>query len=169
MATASSPHNATTNGVVQPSQVAQFELAHPSQREQDREHLARLGKKQVLKVRFNSSGINAKADSRTAQIWLHIHAGFQFYSHGHLGRCSCVCFGSVVRFKSSLICDQGYSSKVSASVSMLCTRVSSITLLMSCSGGPAGLIYGFLFIWAGTICVFLSLGELASMYSYVDQ
>jgi len=64
------------------------------------------------------------------------------------------------------MCDQGYSSKVSASVSMLYKRISRTTLLISCSGGPAGLVYGFLFIWAGTICVFLSLGELASMYKH---
>jgi len=31
------------------------------------------------------------------------------------------------------------------------------------SGGPAGLIYGFIFVWAGILCVYMTLGELASM------
>ena len=35
------------------------------------------------------------------------------------------------------------------------------------SGGPAGLIYGFIIVWAGTAAVFASLSELASMYGQV--
>ena len=31
------------------------------------------------------------------------------------------------------------------------------------SGGPAGLIYGFLFVWLGTLAIFSTIGELASM------
>jgi hypothetical protein len=31
------------------------------------------------------------------------------------------------------------------------------------SGGPAGAVYGFLFVWLGTACVFAVLSELASM------
>jgi len=31
------------------------------------------------------------------------------------------------------------------------------------SGGPAGLVYGFLVVWAGTLATFISLAELASM------
>ena len=31
------------------------------------------------------------------------------------------------------------------------------------SGGPAGFVYGFLFVWAGTLATYASLGELASM------
>ena len=36
------------------------------------------------------------------------------------------------------------------------------------SGGPAGLLYGFIVVWAGTAAVFASLSELASMYAYID-
>lgn len=36
------------------------------------------------------------------------------------------------------------------------------------SGGPAGLIYGFILVWAGTAAVFASLSELASMYAQVN-
>lgn len=32
----------------------------------------------------------------------------------------------------------------------------------SCSGGPAGLIYGFILIWLGNFSVFICIGELAS-------
>lgn len=35
----------------------------------------------------------------------------------------------------------------------------------ACSGGPAGLLYGFIIVWAGTAAVFASLSELASMYA----
>ena len=31
------------------------------------------------------------------------------------------------------------------------------------SGGPAGVIYGYLAVWLGTMAVFASLSELASM------
>lgn len=33
------------------------------------------------------------------------------------------------------------------------------------SGGPAGLLYGFIIVWAGTAAVFVTLSELASMYA----
>lgn len=33
------------------------------------------------------------------------------------------------------------------------------------SGGPAGLVYGFLVACVGTLSVFTTLGELASMYA----
>jgi len=36
------------------------------------------------------------------------------------------------------------------------------------SGGPAGLIYGFIIVWAGTAAIFASLSELASMYVFND-
>ena len=35
------------------------------------------------------------------------------------------------------------------------------------SGGPAGLVYGFIIAWAGTSAVFASLSELASMYAQI--
>ena len=37
----------------------------------------------------------------------------------------------------------------------------------SISGGPAGLVYGFLFVWVGVLCVFTTLSELVSMYTSV--
>ena len=35
--------------------------------------------------------------------------------------------------------------------------------MISDSGGPAGFVYGFLFVWVGTLATYASLGELASM------
>ena len=32
------------------------------------------------------------------------------------------------------------------------------------SGGPAGVIYSFILVWAGNLATFASLAELASMY-----
>ena len=31
------------------------------------------------------------------------------------------------------------------------------------SGGPAGLIYGYLFVWAGSLATYAGLAELASL------
>ena len=31
------------------------------------------------------------------------------------------------------------------------------------SGGPAGVIYGYFFVWLGTLAVFLTLSEATSM------
>ena len=36
------------------------------------------------------------------------------------------------------------------------------------SGGPAGLLYGFIVVWAGTAAVFTTLSELASMYAQLN-
>jgi amino acid permease len=35
------------------------------------------------------------------------------------------------------------------------------------SGGPAGAVYGFIFVWAGVAATFVVLSELASMYEAV--
>lgn len=32
------------------------------------------------------------------------------------------------------------------------------------SGGPVGLVYGYILVWRGTAFIFATLGELASMY-----
>ncbi|KAL8866154.1 MAG: hypothetical protein Q9174_006465 [Haloplaca sp. 1 TL-2023] len=42
-------------------------------------------------------------------------------------------------------------------------RLGKKQVLKETSGGPAGLIYGFIFVWIGTLCAFTTLGELASM------
>jgi len=39
----------------------------------------------------------------------------------------------------------------------------AIMLTFDSSGGPAGLIYGFLLAWSGTLSVFITMGELSSM------
>lgn len=35
------------------------------------------------------------------------------------------------------------------------------------SGGPAGAVYGFIFVWAGVAATFVVLSELASMYETI--
>lgn len=44
---------------------------------------------------------------------------------------------------------------------MIDTTVLTVRLA---SGGPAGAVYGFLFVWAGVAATFVVLSELASMY-----
>ena len=38
-----------------------------------------------------------------------------------------------------------------------------LTDMMILSGGPAGLVYGFLLVWVGVLALFITLSELASM------
>ena len=40
----------------------------------------------------------------------------------------------------------------------------SENILTLLSGGPAGVIWGFLIVWAGTLSTFTVIAELASMY-----
>ncbi|KAL8668430.1 MAG: hypothetical protein Q9168_006936 [Polycauliona sp. 1 TL-2023] len=89
----------------------QIELEHQSSYDRDRDELARLGKKQVLKRNF------------------------------------------------------GFMSMLGFSCTIMVTWEGMLVLFLAGyqNGGPAGLIYGFLFVWAGTLCVFTTLGELASM------
>ncbi|KAL8750575.1 MAG: hypothetical protein Q9199_006981 [Rusavskia elegans] len=100
----------------------QIELEHQSSYDRDRDELARLGKKQVLKVRGRKTTNGHDTDHDVAEFRLHVNAWVLLYHHGNMG---------------------GHVGKS--------------------SGGPAGLIYGFLFVWVGTLCVFTTLGELASM------
>ncbi|KAI4267972.1 MAG: hypothetical protein L6R38_008013 [Xanthoria sp. 2 TBL-2021] len=89
----------------------QIELEHQSSYDRDRDELARLGKKQVLKRNF------------------------------------------------------GFMSMLGFSCTIMVTWEGMLVLFLAGyqNGGPAGLIYGFLFVWVGTLCVFTTLGELASM------
>ena len=48
---------------------------------------------------------------------------------------------------------------------MLMAGTSSSTLFNALeNGGPAGLIYGYLFVWCGAILQALVMAEMASMY-----
>lgn len=51
----------------------------------------------------------------------------------------------------------------SAWIKMLITIISSFQIGLK-NGGPAGLIYGFLFSWAGTTLQALVMGEMGSMW-----
>ncbi|KAL8685422.1 MAG: hypothetical protein Q9218_007772 [Villophora microphyllina] len=84
---------------------------HRSPDDRDREELARLGKKQVLKRNF------------------------------------------------------GFMSMLGFSCTMLVTWEGLLVLFVQglTNGGPAGLVYGFLFAWIGTLAVFLTLAEMVSM------
>jgi hypothetical protein len=40
----------------------------------------------------------------------------------------------------------------------------NVRLTNTTSGGPAGAVYGFIFVWIGVASTFVVLSELASMY-----
>ena len=44
-----------------------------------------------------------------------------------------------------------------------------INWLILCSGGPAGLVYGYLVAWLGSLSVFIVMGELTSMFPIVSD
>ena len=63
----------------------QIELEHQSSYDRDRDELARLGKKQVLKVRTTQTSVGYNIDHETAQLWLHVDAWLLLYNHGNMG------------------------------------------------------------------------------------
>ncbi|KAL8832483.1 MAG: hypothetical protein Q9170_004854 [Blastenia crenularia] len=89
----------------------QIEIEGQSSYDRDRDDLARLGKKQVLKRNF------------------------------------------------------GFMSMLGFSCTIMVTWEGILVLFLAGlqNGGPAGLIYGFIIVWIGTLCVFTTLAELASM------
>ena len=58
---------------------------------------------------------------------------------------------------------QAYLTSLSSSKSCKSTNFFRSQLTSGNSGGPAGFVYGFLFVWAGSLATYASLGELASM------
>ncbi|KAI9881205.1 MAG: hypothetical protein M1830_007183 [Pleopsidium flavum] len=87
------------------------ELEAPSSYDRDRDELARLGKKQVLKRPF------------------------------------------------------GFMSILGFGCTMMVTWEGILVLFVSAfeNGGPAGFVYGFLIVWIGTMAVFTTMAEMASM------
>ncbi|KAI3324961.1 amino acid transporter-like protein [Xylariaceae sp. AK1471] len=59
----------------------------------------------------------------------------------------------------------GFISILGFSCTVLITWEGSLVLFLTGlqNGGPSGIIYGFLLVWAGTLSVFITLSELASM------
>ncbi|PSN60880.1 putative GABA permease [Corynespora cassiicola Philippines] len=59
----------------------------------------------------------------------------------------------------------GFLTILGFSCTVLITWEGSLILFLSglSNGGPAGIIYGFLVVWAGTLSIFATLSELASM------
>lgn len=59
----------------------------------------------------------------------------------------------------------GFMSMLGFSCTVLTTWEATLNLfqLGFKNGGPAGLLYGFIIVWAGTAAVFATLSELASM------
>ena len=73
----------------------QIELEHQSSYDSDRDELARLGKKQVLKVRKSTTTNVHHADYNIAEFRLHVNAGVLLYHHGDMGGHVGVCHGSL--------------------------------------------------------------------------
>lgn len=46
---------------------------------------------------------------------------------------------------------------------LLANRTQRLFVIGFTNGGYAGSIYGFIFVWIGTLAVFSTMGELASM------
>ena len=59
----------------------------------------------------------------------------------------------------------GFMSMLGFSCTIMVTWEGMLVVFLQgfSNGGPAGLIYGYLAVWAGTLCMFVTIGELASM------
>jgi hypothetical protein len=59
----------------------------------------------------------------------------------------------------------GFLSILGFSCTVLITWEGSLVLFLQGfqNGGPAGVIYGYLLVWLGTVSVFIVLSELVSM------
>ena len=59
----------------------------------------------------------------------------------------------------------GFMSMLGFSCTIMVTWEGMLAVFLQgfSNGGPAGLIYGFFGVWIGTMCLFVTLGELASM------
>ena len=102
----------------------------------DRDELQRLGKKQVLKVSFRVLRWSTTRSLLAVKLtWLPFKRNF------------------------------GFLSILGFSCTVLITWEGSLILFLNglSNGGSAGLIYGYLLIWAGNFAVFASLSELVSM------
>nr|POE85462.1 putative amino-acid permease c74.04 [Quercus suber] len=132
--------------------------ANRDQLTQDRDtvDLARTGKRQVLKVGLltdrpslpTMSTIAADMSCRyyVAKIRATQYDRFLVQYHDHLG---------------GYACKSEFCSVTARYLDLMVVRELTCSLL--CSGGPAGLVYQYLFAWAGTLAVFIAIGELSSM------
>ena len=82
----------------QPSSPQELEGSQSS-KDYDEIHLARLGKRPVLKVGLELTSAAFRAASltgRPAQLWHDVDARLQLYHSDYLGRLYCVCFMIIV-------------------------------------------------------------------------
>ncbi|KNG52136.1 amino acid permease [Stemphylium lycopersici] len=107
--------------------------------DRDRYELARVGKEQVLKVNGSSEFRNFVL-TVLATFWVAFDDGSLLWTDVYLGNLACALQS---KNQSSTLSPQQLTSSFF-------------------SGGPAGLIYGFLLIWLGNFSVFVCIGELAS-------
>lgn len=130
----------------------------------DENTLARLGKKQVLKVSSASSNRHLAIDDvGAASIRISISLWLQLHDFGYVGDSFGVrtIHACNTRVATNLRGNPVYSNKLSKSESN--EELLSAVFMTYGSGGPAGLAYGFLIAWFSSLSVYLVVAEMASM------
>lgn len=110
----------------------------------DERELARVGKKSVLRVYVSNSIPKKSSDTLAAQFRVPQHPRLFLLAHDHLGRAMLVCCPFYVPLSIDKSC--------------------SVFIFGLRDGGPAGLLYGFIFCWIGYATVVATMGELVSMW-----
>ena len=133
-------------------------------RSSDREDdlaLAKLGKKAVLKVRVTAADKEMDwADHHLPEtVRLPVDSRLQLHCLDHLGRIFGVSFHST---RDDSVPNSTIDCSCSASKSKS-PATSDPPSSNQHSGGTAGVIYGYLLVWLGTVSVFMVLSELVSM------
>ncbi|MCJ1354574.1 MAG: hypothetical protein MMC33_004563 [Icmadophila ericetorum] len=121
-------------------------------KQMDDKDMVRLGKKPVLKTGFLigfGSGDRTRflTSNVTAELWLYVDLGLQLYGAYNMGGF----FG---------VGEQ--SHKIFLALKKL-LKFCSVFDSGFTNGGPAGIIYGYVLVWIGTLSTFATLSELTSM------
>jgi hypothetical protein len=100
---------------------------------------------------------------KSEKICVHVHAGFWMHRIEYLGRRVDVSAPDLERHALFMF-ESDMSKVVRSRISEVRKQhVKIFGLLRRISGGPSGLVYGFLITWIGTLSIFITLSELASM------
>ena len=135
--------------------------------ERDRNELARVGKKEVLKVWLEAPqcAFSKQCDWELAEkLRFHVYAWFWLHCAEHLGRRVDVS----IRFPALCGTNVWLLSLFVMGFAKYHSYLEAWFIVQSyswhCSGGPSGLVYGFIITWIGTLSIFTVLSELSSMW-----
>lgn len=112
--------------------------------------------------------------ANTAEFRSLVDSGIQLYNPDNLGRHRCVSRVAhvdttrLIPINKNLMVIQSIFTGISeVCVPIICRNLPYV--LTGGSGGPAGAVYGFIFVWIGVASTFVVLSELASMWEILPK